>query len=108
MSCGCDLSEPGAQATGPCVAGIKTPRLRLGFGSSRPIAPIVTRPRLEVGSTPRSFFSFSIDNRKSAIPLIGPHAHPHVRESIRLNPNDAQSREFLAFIEKQVSAPSTP
>ncbi len=35
-------------------------------------------------------------------------ALPHVRESIRLNPNDAQSHEFLAFIEKQVSSPAAP
>jgi len=35
-------------------------------------------------------------------------AIPHIRESIRLNPNDPQSHEFLAFIEKQVSAPSAP
>jgi len=35
-------------------------------------------------------------------------ALPHIRESIRLNPNDAQAHEFLAFIEKQVSAPSAP
>jgi Flp pilus assembly protein TadD/ferredoxin len=35
-------------------------------------------------------------------------ALPHVRESIRLNLNDPQSREFLAFIEKQVSAPDAP
>ena len=32
----------------------------------------------------------------------------HIRESIRLNPNDPQPHEFLAFIEKQVSAPSAP
>jgi len=35
-------------------------------------------------------------------------AIPHVRESIRLNPNDTQSHEFLAFIEKQVPAPEAP
>ncbi|MFH1110159.1 MAG: tetratricopeptide repeat protein [Planctomycetota bacterium] len=35
-------------------------------------------------------------------------ALPHIRESIRLAPDDPQAREFLAFIEKQVSAPSAP
>lgn len=35
-------------------------------------------------------------------------ALPHIRESIRLNPNDPQAHEFLAFIEKQVSAPEAP
>ncbi|MDO8630612.1 MAG: tetratricopeptide repeat protein [Phycisphaerales bacterium] len=35
-------------------------------------------------------------------------ALPHIREALRLAPDDLQAREFLALVEKQVSAPSAP